>query len=420
MQIKINCTATDFLPISKLTNLQGDLKSLSKENYEKLRNHILTFGFSSPFHVWKDGEKYYILDGTQRFRTLQQMQADGCELPDLPITFIQARDIQEARAILISLASTYGEVSNESLYEFMHIAEMPMDIIQDYSYFPNIDYDKFEEYSLDLDNKDKYDETKEDEIPEVTEAICKEGDIWQLGQHRLLCGDCTKKENVELLMNNEKADMVFTDPPYGVNYTKKNKEIFNNKNYTEIKNDDLAIEDISLNVWKPTFKNIYEIAKDDCSFYMTMPQGGDQMMMMMMMKELWQVKHELIWLKESPVFSMGRLDYDYQHEPIMYGWKNKHNFYGKGKYNKSIWEIKREGNKLHPTTKPVELIENALLNSTNINNNIIDPFGGSGSTLIACEKLNRKCFMMEIDPHYCDVIIKRWEQYTGKKVSKLN
>ena len=140
------------------------------------------------------------------------------------------------------------------------------------------------------------------------------------------------------------------------------------------------------------------------------------MMMMMMMNQHWQIKHELIWVKSSPVFSMGRLDYDYQHEPILFGWKKTHNFYGKGIFTKSVWEIpKPNRSDLHPTMKPVELVENALLNSSLGGDICLDSFGGSGSTLIACEKLRRKCRMMEIDEHYCDVIIARWELYTGNK-----
>ena len=136
------------------------------------------------------------------------------------------------------------------------------------------------------------------------------------------------------------------------------------------------------------------------------------MMMMMMMKENWQIKHELIWVKSSPVFSMGRLDYDYQHEPILFGWKKKHNFYGKGKFLKSIWEIpKPSKSDLHPTMKPIELIENALLNSSVNDNIVVDIFLGSGSTLIACEKTGRVCYGMEIDPHYCSVIIERYKKW---------
>ena len=127
----------------------------------------------------------------------------------------------------------------------------------------------------------------------------------------------------------------------------------------------------------------------------------------------------LIWVKNNHV--LGRTDYNYKHEPILFGWINVHDFYGKGEHKFSTWEISRpNASKLHPTMKPVELIENALLNSSQEGNVIIDYFGGSGSTLIACEKLNRKCYMMELDEKYCDVIIKRWENYTGEKAVKIN
>jgi len=145
------------------------------------------------------------------------------------------------------------------------------------------------------------------------------------------------------------------------------------------------------------------------------------MMMMMMINESgWQVKHELMWLKNVPTFSMNRLDYDYQHEPIMYGWNKTHKWEGKGKYDKSVWPIDRiQHCDLHPTMKPIELITNAILNSTEEGDVVADVFGGSGSTLIACEQTGRKCRMMELDPHYCDVIISRWEKFTGKKAVKV-
>lgn len=223
--------------------------------------------------------------------------------------------------------------------------------------------------------------------------------------------------------------MVFTDPPYNVAIGSKNK-VLNEKNHdkkghrieTDIENDKgMTDAEIGEQLWKPAFQNMADYAKDDCSIYVTMPQGGTHMMMMMMMADAsWQVKHELMWLKNQPTFSMGRLDYDYKHEPIMYGWKKSHNFYGKGKFTKSVWEIdKPRESKLHPTMKPIELISNAVLNSSKENDVVLDVFGGSGSTLIACEQLNRSCYMCELDPRYIDVIIKRWEDFTGQKAELI-
>ena len=145
------------------------------------------------------------------------------------------------------------------------------------------------------------------------------------------------------------------------------------------------------------------------------------MMMMMMMKAGWQVKHELMWKKNAPTFSMGRLDYDYQHEPICYGWNKTHSFYGNGEQNKSIWEFDKPRKcDLHPTMKPIPLVVNACLNSSKTDDIILDTFGGSGTTLIACEQINRKARIMELDPKYVDVIIERWEQFTGEKAVKIN
>lgn len=263
-------------------------------------------------------------------------------------------------------------------------------------------------------------EITEDEVPskEEVETRVKRGDIWKLGEHRLMCGDSAVITDVEKLMNGEKADLLFTDPPYGVSYENKTKEVLKTKNYTKIKNDDLDINDFK-DFLKGVFTSAISSLKETASYYVFSCQGGDQEMMMMMRECGMPCRHQLIWVKDAPVFSMGRLDYDYKHEPILYGWVKKHEFKRKGEQDKSVWEYKRTENKLHPTMKPVELICNALKNSTDENDCVLDLFGGSGSTLIACEQLNRKCYMMELDEHYCDVIITRWEKLTGKKAELL-
>ena len=243
------------------------------------------------------------------------------------------------------------------------------------------------------------------------------GDLYQIAVHRLLCGDSTKREDVERVMGGEKINMIFTDPPYGVNYghdqdeiqKKSGRKFSKRRGQSKILNDDLPTKEIAETVWSPAFANMYNAAADDCSVYMTMCQGGDQMMMMMMMMaQSWKIKHELIWVKNAPVFSMGRLDYDYQHEPILFGWKKKHNFYGKGKFTKSIWEINKPTASIeHPTMKPVELVENALLNSSEEGQLIYDPFCGSGTALVACQNLNRRGRAIEYSEKYCAVILER-------------
>ena len=275
---------------------------------------------------------------------------------------------------------------------------------------------------LEIDDSESQDYLDENDLPsEDTPVITKLGDLWALGNHRLLCGDSTKIEDIEKLMNGEKADMVFTDPPYNVSYADKNAFLNSvdnsNRIQDEIRNDHFKNdEEIKESLWKPAFKNMAMSSKETCSIYVTMPQGGAHMMMMMesIADAGWQVKHELVWVKNNHV--LGRSDYFYKHEPILYGWKDKHVFYGNGKFNTSVWEINKPlKSDLHPTMKPIELISEALLNSSQKDDQILDTFGGSGSTLIACEQLNRKCYMMEIDPKYCDVIIRRWQKLTGQQ-----
>jgi DNA modification methylase len=256
----------------------------------------------------------------------------------------------------------------------------------------------------------------DDDVPEGAPPITVLGDIYELGgAHRVMCGDSTMIDEVERLMDGNKADMVFTDPPYGVSYTEKAKNVLKSKEYVEIKNDDKSGENLK-SFFYDVFSTIVQIMKEDCSYYVCSPQGGDsEMMMMMMMREAgMKCRHQIIWVKDSPVFSMGRLDYDYKHEPILYGWVKKHKFQRKGSQDKSVWEFSRTENKLHPTMKPVELVQNAIMNSSIISNNIFDSFLGSGSTLIACEKTNRKCYGLELDPKYCDTIVKRYVDFCKK------
>ena len=189
-----------------------------------------------------------------------------------------------------------------------------------------------------------------------------------------------------------------------------------------IANDTLSTEEL-YELLKKCFINVKAVCKEDASYYVTSPQGGEigLMMMMMMMRDAGlEVRHNLIWRKNAATFSMGRLDYDYQHEPIFYTWTKSHHFYGEG-YKTTVWDFDKPRKcDLHPTMKPVPLIAEAIHNSTKPGDVVIDIFGGSGSTMIACEETGRKCLMMELDPHYCDVIIDRWEAYTGKKAKKVS
>lgn len=379
-------------------------RTIKSEKMDKLKRSIEQFPKMMELRPIVIDNNKMILGGNMRYLALKEL--GHTEIPDEWIKFATQLTEDEKQRFIIEDNVGFGDWDWEKLaneWDEIELDDWGLDI-------PEMEYS---------DNL----EAKEDdyEIPDEIKTDILLGDIFQIGEHRLMCGDSTDAEQVAKLMNGEKADMVFTDPPYSVNYTKKTKEIFHNNNYTEIRNDNMSVEETANNIWRPFFQNCYKFSKNNCSIYCTMPQGGDQMMMMMMMMgEKWKVKHELIWLKEAPVFSMGRLDYDYKHEPIAFGWKDKHEFYGLGEFTKSVWDIPRTEKRLHPTMKPVRLISNAMKNSSKENDIIIDGFIGSGSTMVASHQLNRKCYGMEIDPIYCQVTIDRMKRLDPNiKVKKI-
>ena len=247
--------------------------------------------------------------------------------------------------------------------------------------------------------------TDEDAVPEVPEApVTVLGDVWLLGNHRLMCGDSTSIDAVEKLMDGQKADMVFTDPPYGVSYTGGAKK------WDGIKNDSLQNENLVdflnavFNCGVLSTKDsapwyIWHASNTSADFYQALQQIGKK------------PSAQIIWVKNIMAGGFG--DYRGKHEPCIYCSGGKNAWHG-GRDQHTIWNVDRERNYQHPTQKPVALAEKALGNSSKSGDTIVDFFGGSGSTLIACEKIGRQAFLMELDPKYCDVIVQRWQEFTGK------
>ena len=272
-------------------------------------------------------------------------------------------------------------------------------------------------------------EVTEDVPPDPpAEPVSKMGDLWILGDHRLLCSDSTKAEDVKRLMGGERASCVFTDPPYGVAVGAKNRMLNSfqpsGRNLTDIVDDDLSPEELEA-VLLPAFINCRELVMaEDCTLFVCSPQGcglSMMMMMMMMQKAGLKARHVLIWKKNSPTFSMGRLDYDYQHEPILLTWLKRHKRPMRGTHKTSVWEVdKPRSSKEHPTMKPVELYVNAYLNNSDDGDIVADLYSGSGTAIIAAEQCNRKARSMEISPAYCDVAVTRWENLTGRKAHREN
>jgi len=267
--------------------------------------------------------------------------------------------------------------------------------------------DLAESSGLYLDN-DK--EIVEDEVPEVqAEAITKTGDLWLLGEHRLLCGDSTKEEDVKRLMNGSKADMLLSDPPYGVSYVGKTKDAL------KVEND--ALDEAALtDLVKRAFDNSEEICRPGAYWYATVPPGPLHILFAEDWKRRKILRQIMVWAKDSMV--LGHSEYHYQHEPILFGWKPGERHKNSDRTRTTLWKYDRpKASREHPTMKPIGLWTQAVEDGSRKEEIVYDPFLGSGTTLIAAEQLGRKCYGMEISPQYCDVIVKRWETLTGKKAT---
>lgn len=388
------------IPTSELIPYARNSRTHSDEQVTKIAASIKEFGFLNPVIV--DGENG-IIAGHGRV-----MAAKKLDIYELPV--IEASHLTEAqrRAYVIAdnrLALDAGWDDEMLRVEFAELAEADFDLTLTGFNLDEIDALQVEEVEEGL--------TDEDAVPEAPETpTTVEGDVWVLGNHRLMCGDSTSIDAVERLMP-ETANMIFTDPPYLMNFTggihADGSKSFNAKHGT-IKNDKMSDKDGDdfLDAVNSIIKS-----KVDGAFYITFYRLGIDKYYASLGRTGLQCRSLVIWDKGNHTLSNS--DYMSMYEPMFYGWVNSHKFYG-GKNGMDIWRIKRTAkNDLHPTMKPVELVEKAISDGSQINAIVLDLFGGSGSTMIAGEKLNRKTRLMELDPKYCDVIIKRWQEFTGKQ-----
>lgn len=403
--------------IDELIPYENNAKIHGPDQIKQLRRSLREFGFVSPVLIDEDKN---LIAGHGR---VEAARAEG--MTEIPYVLVSELSEAQRRAYIIAdnrLAET-GEWDAARLkFEMEELSSLSFDTSLTGFTMDNIPLLSGDEPAGGPEaQEDDYDGS----VPE--ETAVRDGDLYKLGRHRLMVGSTSSKKSVERLMNGVKANMVFTDPPYGVAVGSKNKmldDVAGGKSgrCTENIYGDTMSESELHDMLIAAMRNIREACAEDASYYVTSPQGGSLgLMMMMMMEAGLQVRHMLIWRKSSPTFSMGRLNYDYQHEPIFYTWTKRHNWYGKGKFHTSVWDVDKPRKcDLHPTMKPVALVENALLNSSAAGDVVLDGFGGSGTTLIACEQLGRTCYMMEIDPHYAQVIIDRWEKLTGEKAELID
>lgn len=375
------------LKIADLTPYENNAKEHPKKQIEEIKNSIKQFGFCDPVGIW--GEKNIIVEGHGRVLALQEMGETEVEC-------IRLDHLTDDERKAYTLAHNKTTLSSDFDFEKLEAELKQLSAA-------NLDF-SMADFGFDLSEFEEPQEVVEDEIPEVdeqAEPTAKLGDIWQLGEHRLMCGDSTKEEDVAKLMNGQKADMVFTDPPYGVDY-----EGINNDSRKGLE----TLLDKVFSLYKEFSKegvSVYCFHSDKCAdiFHKVF-------------RTYCHFSSMIIWKKQSLVLSQG--DYQSIHEPCLYGWfdNGTHKYYGDRKQT-SVWEYERKAIEGHTTPKPIGFISKALENSSRQKDIVVDFFGGSGSTLIACEQLNRKCYMCELDPKYCDVIVKRWETLTGKQAIKI-
>ena len=390
--IEIKATTIEMVPIEKLVDHPRNNNKHSDEQISRLAKLIQHTGFRDPLTVSK--RSGFIIAGHCR-----KQAALKTGLTELPVCY---QDFD-------SEAEEYQYLTADN--EIARWAELDhSDLLDNIKELGLADSD-LELFGLpELKELKELDDENEDEVPTDVDTRCKKGDVWLLGEHRLMCGDSTSIDAVDLLMNGEKADMVFTDPPYGGKIMGKavGKESGFNKAINKIERD----VDFISNFDPCAFLNVLECVNPKSYYICTN--------LFLLEEYLRDDSKILVWAKGHGMPSVGNYNSDL--EFIVYS-KNDGAIFNKGlseaSYSRLI-QMPKKDRDLHPTMKPIALIENCLKISSKVNSMVLDLFGGSGSTLIACEKTNRKCFMMELDEQYCDVILTRWEKYTGKTAERLD
>ncbi len=372
-------------------NPRKDLKP-EDEEYQKIKKSLIEFGYVAPVIINAD---MTVIGGHQRIKVLKELGYEEiqCIVVDL--------DKNKEKALNLALNKISGEWDNDKLEAILaELKETDIDI--NVTGFSN---DEIDDILKDIIGSNEDDFDLEGALEEIEEPITKVGDIWKLGKHRLLCGDSTQQEDVMRLMNNQEADMLLTDPPYNVDYEGVAGKIENdNMNETEF-----------YNFLLDAFRNMNEIAKAGAPIYVFHADTEGLNFRNAFKNAGFKLAQCLVWVKNT--FVIGRQDYQWKHEPILYGWKKgkAHYFIDSRSQNTVLEFDKPIRNAEHPTMKPIDLLVYLIKNSSKENDLIVDLFAGSGSSLIAAEQTNRICYAMELDPRYCDVIIKRWETLTGQK-----
>jgi len=390
-------------PTAKLLPYTRNARTHSDEQVAQIAASIAEFGFTNPILAGSDG---VIVAGHGRLAAAQKL---GLEV--VPVVVLDHLSQTQRRALVIAdnrIAENAGWDDAMLRIEIAALQDDDFDLS-----LTGFDADALAELMAG-DEPDAEGETDDDAVPEVSETpVSRPGDVWLLGGHRLLCGDSTVAESYEHLLKGEPVDMVFTDPPYNVNYANSAKDKMRGKDRA-ILNDNLGdgFYDFLLAALTPT------IAHCRGAVYVAMSSSELDVLQAAFRTAGGKWSTFIIWAKNT--FTLGRADYQRQYEPILYGWpEGKQRHWCGDRDQGDVWNIKKpQKNDLHPTMKPVELVERAIRNSSRPGDVVMDPFGGSGTTLIAAEKTGRLARLIELDPKYVDVIVRRWQDWTGQQATR--
>lgn len=391
-----------YIQTDRLIPYVNNSRTHDEAQVAQIASSIKEFGFTNPILIDDEGS---IIAGHGRVMAARKLNLDTVPT----ITLSGLSEIQK-RAYIIAdnkLALNAGWDNELLMLELNALSDADYDLD-----LTGFSADEISDLMPEQITEGLTDEDAVPDVPEVPHTVL--GDVWILGKHRVMCGDSTSIDEVEKLMP-ETANMIFTDPPYLMDFTggihADGTKSYNAK-HGVIKNDKMSEKDGD--DFLDAINSIIKI-KVDGAFYITFYRLGINKYYASMDRVGLQCRSLVIWDKGNHTLSNS--DYMSMYEPMFYGWVNNHKFYG-GKNGMDIWRIKRTAkNDLHPTMKPVELVEKAIQDGSQINALVLDLFGGSGTTVIACEKHGRHARLMELDPKYCDVIIKRWQDFTGKKAT---
>lgn len=414
MKIRIEKLSLENIDYRMLKPLQGNLKDLPSANYEKLKKSFTEKGLFIPMFVWKQAHEFFLLDGHGRERLFSKEKpvfvgSDGRESYDVPCIVVDAKDLKDAKEKILLISSQFQKITQEGLDEFTFDFE-------DSWVKENASFDAISGFEMDEPVKGGL--TEDEAVPPVPSVPkSKIGDIYQLGSHRVMCGDSTNKEMVEMLLGGGVPVLMVTDPPYGVeydpdwrNHASRDGSLTHTIGATavgKVLNDDRADWKEAWALFPGNIAYVWHSAIHASEVDLSLQAAG------------FEIRSQIIWAKHR--FAISRGHYHWQHEPCWYVVrKGQTGNWNGDRSQTTLWEISHNAcDTGHGTQKPIECMLRPIENNSKQGELVYDPFLGSGTTLIAAEKTGRTCYGMELSPQYVDVIVKRWEDFTGKQAVKI-